>query len=126
MDGEGTFGLYGVTGSNTSAVTRQPIVQAAQCNPAPLLRLTLVFGGAVRMSGATAKGTPMHIWRVSGASNIVRCIEKLLPYLTIKRIEAEIVRDYCLLMNQRGRRMSDEQLAARAVLIAKFADVRAA
>jgi hypothetical protein len=122
LDGEGCFGLYGSGASkNVHKATRQPTVSATQVDPAPLLRLTLMFGGKIRRQSRNA---PACEWRLTSAAKVIEVVPLVLPYLTVKKGQAECVLEYAKLMNHRGRYYDDENAAARMLLIERFDSLR--
>lgn len=78
-------------------------VSAVQVDIRPLLRLKQMFGGNVTRLGTTKKGSEIWQWRVGNAAEIRDVVPKLLPYLFLKRREAEIVFEFAHTVRPRGR-----------------------
>jgi hypothetical protein len=100
LDGEGCITL-GAT--SPSKYTWNPIVSVCQTHPEPLDELAALFGGKVKLrSYSTSAGTPVYIWVTNGAVNTSNVLEKVLPYLVLKRRQAEIVLEYCKTVGYQG------------------------
>ena len=102
LDGEGCFSLTKTPRSFTV------VLIVCQCRPEPLDELSALFGGAVYLnSRTTAAGTPIYQWRCpGGAQGIVETIEKVLPYLILKRREAELILQYCKTVTSGGKHLT--------------------
>lgn len=92
IDGEGCFFLT----PSRSANCHTPGLAISQTRPEPLDVLAEVLGGTVRLRKApTAAGSPVYTLTYTGAKSVAAAIDKLLPYLILKKREAELVRAYC-------------------------------
>lgn len=76
---------------------------AVQVDRAPLDLLQQMFGGGVCRLGSTKKGTEIWQWRISASADIRRVVPMLLPYLKLKKRDAEIVLAYAETVRRRGR-----------------------
>jgi hypothetical protein len=126
MDGEGCFTLIRRTGKAHEA-TRCPYVGATQIRRQPLDRLCAMFGGAVHVQKVTKGGNTVYQWQVHTAALIREMVPLLLPYLTIKKREAEIVLAYAQEMDTRRNRRqpyTEEQATARMILIDELKAIR--
>lgn len=110
LDGEGYFGIN--VHSNRWLV---PEISAAQAyRPKCLEKLRDVLGGRVREESGR---NHVYHWSVSGGKAIRLCLPKIIPYMTVKREEAEIVLEFSerMLSHRTGGRQSltDEEWAER-------------
>lgn len=99
LDGEGCFFML-QRGSNK--LTYCPGITVTQIDRKPLDELAALFGGTVRHQGFTSAGNKKWQWSISKASELVKIIDCILPYLIFKKDQARAVRDLCSLM-RRGR-----------------------
>jgi hypothetical protein len=118
MDGEGCFTLLGRR-SNVRKWDRRPSVSAAQVRLAPLVKLQGLYGGALRRTG---RDSYAYQWVLSTREQLT-VVPWILPYLVLKNEEAQIVLSYARLVN-RSRRVSEENMAARIVLVDRLEEIR--
>lgn len=90
LDGEGCFRVYG----------RKPSIRAGQVVREPLDVLATLFGGAVYEARKTCTGKVIYVWHVAGGTAARRVIPLLMPYLIVKREDAQRVYDFALGMRQ--------------------------
>lgn len=75
-----------------------PMISAAQCDPAPLLRLQKMFGGAIRKaSEATGNRRESWHWELSGANAVGAALVEIVEHLTKwnKAKQAKILLQLC-------------------------------
>lgn len=123
LDGEGTFGLYTNKGKSLHPSTRRAIVCASQSDEIPILRLEELFGGLTRkVNTLTQFGTQLYRWEVTSGPTVVYAIKCILPYLILKRKEAESVLEYAKTIGtfKRGIKPPKEFLDYRFNLIATY------
>ena len=84
IDGDGCITMNTRYGS--------PMISASQCSVVPLNALVDLFGGNITKHDDGRKATfrPSFRWRLYTAQSIAAC-EELLPYLRLKRRQAEIL-----------------------------------
>jgi hypothetical protein len=101
LDGEGCFTVV-KSGHDSNVLS--PVINCGQTNVDPLMRLQSMFGGNVRQSKRkyTSNQSIAHYWHLTDAASVLRCIDKLLPYLSCKRGEAELLAQICKLVGKRG------------------------
>lgn len=69
----------------------QEIVAIGQCDPQAIQLAKELFGGSVRAEKARAENRrPMFYWQATNKI-AVECVRALLPYLRIKRRQAELI-----------------------------------
>jgi hypothetical protein len=127
MDGEGCFTLSVNTGKQDW--NRRPSMSASQVRILPIAKLQAMFGGKVRNAGAVHNGTSQNHfqWQLSTREMAV-VIPWLMPYLTVKREEAEIVLAYAATVKRSrpGRKtLSPEEIEYRQVLVDRLREIRA-
>lgn len=132
LDGEGCFTLVKMSGA-TNPSQRSLYVGASQSTREPLEKLQSLFGGKLSIrSRPTDKGTVMHVWLLGQRSAVVaEFIPQVLPYLVVKRREAEILLEFAATVRRRGRprrgvtdSTSQDEIATRMRLIAEMDTIR--
>jgi hypothetical protein len=92
LDGEGYF----------AAVPRgdsyRPVMTATQVGLAPLVRLRSLYGGHVMDHASNGA----HRWQIIGAQGVEAVLDRVIPYLTLRLLQAEILRDLCAFILPRG------------------------
>ena len=93
IDSDGYIGVkrstYAMRHGEGGQAVYSPRVMVKQVTPEAIDLLHEMFGGYRGAGKATAtKGRPLHTWEVHSA-NALRACEALLPYLRIKRAQAE-------------------------------------
>lgn len=103
VDGEGSIFLVRYTqagGSQTYGLR----LSVGQVDPEPLFRLKELWGGAIQF--VAKRGTSKadsYMWCLAGAL-VVRACKDILPYLTVKRHQAELAIDYAPLQASLSKR----------------------
>lgn len=131
LDGEGCFTLSKMP-SATHESQRGMSITAVQTRVAPLLELQRLFGGNIRKMGNTKKGTEIFEWRCNGGAPVLSEVaQALVPYLRVKRREAEIVIAFAATVRRRGRPKAGvenftslEEIQVRRRLIYELAEIR--
>lgn len=107
LDGEGCFTVLPSNGNY------QCLVDAAQMNPEPLMKLKKLFGGNLRFANSVYGGN--WYWRVY-ASNASEVAKAVLPYLVYKNRQAEIIIEFQETKGIQGKITSAETFALREAL----------
>jgi hypothetical protein len=125
MDGEGCFTLSNPARTARDETVRTVIVSATQVRPDPLMKLSAMFSAGTLRPTRTALGRKSWEWR--GRAELARTmIPLILPYLVLKRREAEIVLGYAETVCYRGRSPVPEfERAMRLSLIVDLDAIRA-
>jgi hypothetical protein len=124
IDGEGTFSITKhVNGVNSY----KPHLAVSQVDRRPLDRLQVLFGGHVKsMRSRHPNQSDYWRWGLASAQAFRELLPHLLPWLIVKREEAEIVLDFCKLVGPKGRWViPDEVSQARSALVEELREVRA-
>lgn len=109
-------------------------VSASQTRREPLDKLQLLFGGRVHHRRQTHTGNIIYYWVLSSdARKVEEFLPQVMPYLVVKRREAEILMEFASTIRRRGRpkagvvdHTSQEEIEVRERLIAELADIRGA
>lgn len=131
LDGEGCFTLSKQSGP-THPSQRALHVSASQTRREPLDKLQGLFGGKVKEhSRTTEKGTVIWVWILGQRSSVVQeFIPQVLPYLVVKKREAEILLEFAATVRFRGRpkagvdHLNPAEVAIREALISELNDIR--
>lgn len=102
LDGEGCIQLAKPS-NKVHASTRSVLVHCTQLKREPLDKLAAMFGGNVRPMRLNKQGYQIWQWNVTRAELVINCLEGVLPYLTSKRAEAEVVLAYAKTVKRRGK-----------------------
>jgi hypothetical protein len=98
MDGEGTIGMRRVVRPrNTSGYSYEPYVSCGNTDPSIVTWLSEIFGGQVRKRAVTRGRNHkpwFYHWQVKSRSATAVC-RVLLPYLRMKRPQAELLLARC-------------------------------
>lgn len=126
MDGEGCFfASFIERDRGTYTVNLRPLVSAAQISRAPLERLQGLFGGhlpeqpRVRSESDRKNARPIWLWQLSSSKDILFLCEKLLPHLTVKKEQAEIMRRLCLTVRYSSRKPPPPIVVARRSVLVR-------
>ena len=96
FDGEGS-----VTGRIASWQGRSNLdlrLQVGQVKPEPLEKFLALFGGHLYLQKAQHKGwSDIYRWWVGGSARVQPVLVSMLPYLTVKRPQAEVGIELCSL-----------------------------
>lgn len=84
FDGEGCIGIYRI---NQGQNFRLHISAGQKNNDLPLLRLQALFGG--RISRASEQAHATAYWNITSKA-AGEVLQKMLPYLTVKKEQAEL------------------------------------
>jgi hypothetical protein len=87
LDGEGSIGVY------RSHSTYSLTVYAGQKVREPLDKLSEMFGGNVRWNAKRSQASGLWDWKRHGVS-AVAVLEAVMPYLTVKRPQAELAIEF--------------------------------
>ena len=97
IDGEGCIGLYYVP---KDASLPSPVISIGSANRSIILGLKSTFdaweisSGVVNKRGVDRKYKPQYLIQVSSQNSIRKLLSMLIPSLTIKQREAQILFDY--------------------------------
>lgn len=111
---------------------RQLHISASQSRITPLLKLQGIFGGKINQTRQTHTGNTIYMWRLGGSADAIKeFVPLVLPYLTVKKREAEIVLAFAQTVRRRGRPKrgvinftSREEVAQRMELIGELDVIR--
>jgi len=102
LDGEGTFRICKCTSKHTLAVTNSinpryaPYIGVGISDKDTVLLLAEELGGSVRVERAPAGHKPIYRWTASGRKMTYRALILVMPYLRIKRRQAELLEEFIL------------------------------
>ena len=85
IDGEGCIGIYKITNKRSF----QAKVRVGSTDEELVLWLQDTYGGHINLTNWTTAGRPFFTWDKSD-SDIIGFLESILPYLRIKKPQAEI------------------------------------
>lgn len=134
VDGEAHIGINRirdrrVAGSDQRDWRLNPRITVGQTAIEPLDRLVAIFGGAVALRGAPTclRHRRAWVWRLGGARQVRPALVAMLPMLTVKRAEAEVVIELCerLIAWKQGTRLSVVEIDARNLLSERLCAVKA-
>lgn len=98
VDGEGHFSAVARRGSYQLSITAVQVK-----NDEPLRRLRDLFGGNICVCvDRRERRSARHQWSLHGAQNVAAALREMMPFLTVKRREAELMVDLTTLIWQRG------------------------
>lgn len=104
LDGEGCFHIGKAKSRNgkTLIVGR---VKANQANHIdPIEKLHSLFGGQIWTRGnKTSTGKTVYEWQIQAAKDLKAAIPRLLPYLVVKKFQAELVLELAGYLGDYGR-----------------------
>ena len=118
FDGEGSVGVYIGKQGHHSIVNKayRLSVTVSNNDPSVIMQLFTDFGGTVRTVANQWQGkrtADMHIWAAQGKTAEAFLIA-VLPYLRVKRQQAEVALEYQQLVNTvRGRRLGMARILDR-------------
>lgn len=122
LDGEGCIRIAPHTG-RTNLIEYYLVVTAGQISKEPLEKLQTLFGGTLYFRPATrGNRRPVWDWRVYG-TQVLTMLNLVLPYLTVKKAEAQLVLNG-FLMPGSGHYMSNEEREQRRVLSLRLQEVK--
>lgn len=109
VDGEGYLGL------RPAGRSFAPKIEVAQISTAPLDRLKNMFGGKVIPLKKRKKRRQAYRWDLLGRANIEYALVSMMPYLTVKLEQANLMLEFMatMLPKNSGQRVPDEVMARR-------------
>lgn len=120
IDGEGYFNLQPVHKLRADGFkNRKPRIEVAQTDPAPLLKLRGLFGGSVIKTVRRAGRKQAFRWDLTGPKVVV-ALRAIIPYLTTKRRQGQILLEYASTMRRRGGRITAGEASVRDALYASI------
>lgn len=90
LDGEGHFGIHPNGHQNGKKYLRAQIAAKQKFCDEPLEKLVDLFGGAIYHPPSG-----VAVWQIQSTIDLLHCITCILPYLTVKRDVALIVKEFC-------------------------------
>lgn len=78
-------------------------IGASQVRIPPIIKLQVLFGGKIGEARQTHTGETIYWWRVGSAAKVKEIVPQLLPYLVVKKREAEIILAFADTVRRRGR-----------------------
>lgn len=118
IDGEGSLQLRPYNRAGTASRRHFPVIAVGQTVIEPLERLQEMYGGNIYLrTPANEKHRPCWAWTITGGLRTRACLERVMPWLVVKREEAEILLAYTLRMRGPSQgnlgRLTDAELAER-------------
>lgn len=98
FDGEGCITIKRNVSRNGS-ISHILRVGAVQCNPAPIYRIQAIYGGNICWRKATLRQRSTARWQID-CEKAARFLEDILPFLIVKRAEAELALEFHRTMNR--------------------------
>lgn len=74
-----------------------PVIDISNTNREVLEFIAKQFGGSCSFKGNGKTGTPLFRWRTQGKEHLSKILDAIAPYLTVKRREYNILRDFLYL-----------------------------
>lgn len=115
FDGEGSVEVYAYerkADNNGGGAAGSLSISATQKVNAPLLGMQSMWGGSIRRN---ARG--LFEWKVSGGK-AAQALREMLPYLIVKRRQAELAIEFQSLLRSRGGvRLTEEEKSRRLELV---------
>lgn len=98
----------------------QPTISASQANIEPLVILRELFGGSIRKHDDNRKPTysPSYRWRLTATKAVEAC-RTLLPYLRVRRRQAELVilwQDTALAQDEKRHGLNQKVMEVRTLI----------
>lgn len=131
LDGEGCFLAWRKPHERRDGTVVDlwtPRVSASQVVAAPLERIQAMFGGVVSERRArTVSGRRSFEWRLTGATPLCAALPVLIPYLMVKREQAEVVlrlAQRVVPQTARRPRLDDAEVAVRAGFAGELTHLR--
>ncbi len=126
IDGEGTIRITEgkVKGKNWKNIYNCSI-RVGMTEPEPLLLLYEVFGGALNIEKRTGNSRDIYRWAATGNKIAPPIIKRLLPYLIVKKEQAETVLEFVenfKLFN--GKNTPDEEYEKRVYYFKKLKELK--
>jgi hypothetical protein len=124
LDGEGCFTLVRHKDAS-NPLYRLPFVGAAQLRLDPLERLVEILGGKITYCHSNSIGKRVNQWKLR-SYEIADAVPRVIPFLVMKKREAEIVLEFKSMVFRRGRghHYSEEEQSRRAALIHEMDTIR--
>ncbi len=124
VDGEGCFHLQKIWPRPKVGDNWKPRIEVAQTDERPILKLQTMFGGRVLKLKRRANRRQVWRWDLCGVP-VEKALRRLIPYLVVKKEQAEIVLEYCSIMSHdRGYRLTPECRELRSRLVTKLLNER--
>jgi hypothetical protein len=129
IDGEGHIGIHRIRDRRAGSIREfrlNPRIIVGQTHRQPLDRLVEIFGHSVHVRAERAARRTFYVWEVNGARGTAAVLAAVIPYLTLKRPEAEMVMTLCrrLELWGPGRRLTPDEVAARNEIAARLCDIK--
>lgn len=120
VDGEGYLAL------RPAGRSFGPKIEVAQISTAPLERLRNMFGGQVITLKMRKNRRQAYRWDLLGRSNIEYALKCMLPYMTVKAKQAELMLDFVstLAPKNSGRRVTEDVKEQRQRIFAEMCALR--
>lgn len=105
IDGEGYLALQPIHKRRSDGfVNRKPRIEVSQIDLEPLEKLKDIFGGYVLKLVKRENRRQAYRWEIVGAENVKSTLEKILPYLTVKKAQAEVLLEFIGYMKPRDQK----------------------
>jgi len=117
LDGEGTFVIRRGVDKKTGRIYFQAIVRVVNTSRDLIAWLRETFGGnVVRVQDRRPNHKPYWHWTLDGGPRVASVIRQSLPYLRVKRPQAEVLLEFYDHLERRGRNLSDAEWWRRSDL----------
>lgn len=127
LDGEGCLGVYvgsGYGGCKTHVVR----VSVSSTSREVVEHLQGIIGGSVTVKSHQREGWSQgYQLQISRAAAVVHALEMLMPYIVLKRPEAELVLQFCRGITSKSSpkaKLTDEERAWRDGLVVQLHDLK--
>lgn len=92
----------------------------------PLERLQALYAGRIYERARRPGNRQVWVWEIHGGKGVRACLEAILPYLVVKREQADILLAYTCAMRPPGgqARLTDAELAERDVIVARLVECK--
>jgi len=104
IDGEGSILLHRAKSRRHGhGVRHQPTIVVGQTTREPLEILARLFGGSIYLRAQQRpRCRPVYAWGIRGGKAVRTALTALLPYLIVKKAEAELILSFCAAMRPQG------------------------
>lgn len=121
LDGEGCF----TVGVSRGRRKFDPKITLTQKDYRPVEKLLSVIGGRAYIDASRLDGRVFHVWAMSGATQLSEILPKIIPFLVLKREQAELLYEMCYGMYLRGsNRVTDNEIERREKITSRLKEMK--
>lgn len=109
IDGEGYIGMVKTITRPKEAPSLYvlvPRIQVKMCNKEGIEMAHKYFGGSIYFKKLSGNNRDQWVWQLTGHQRIKNTLTLLLPYLVIKKYQAEVILEF--LKRKRGDKYTDD------------------